>query len=72
MKRGASFLLMLVLCSAAMAKEGSEATNKSPGLQVGEKAPDFTLLDQDNQKVQMSALLKNGPVAIVFHRSAQW
>jgi len=49
----------------------SKKTNKI-GLDVGEKAPDFALQDQDNNQQSLKKLLKNGPVAVVFHRSANW
>ncbi|PWU20216.1 MAG: hypothetical protein C5B50_04520 [Verrucomicrobia bacterium] len=42
------------------------------GLQVGDHAPAFTLKDQNNQEVSLEALLKKGPVAVVFYRSAGW
>src|SRR5437868_495295 len=43
-----------------------------PGLAIGVTAPQFTLTDQFGKEVQLSALLKNGPVAVVFHRSVDW
>ena len=44
----------------------------TPGLAVGEHAPDFTLPDQHGTPVSLSALLEHGPVAVVFHRSVDW
>lgn len=42
------------------------------GLPVGAEAPDFTLSDQDGRQVTLKELLKKGPVALVFYRSADW
>jgi peroxiredoxin len=33
---------------------------------VGSKAPDFTLMDQDRKPVTLSALVQNGPVVLAF------
>lgn len=43
-----------------------------PGLKVGDRAPDFTLANGSAEKVALAALLKQGPVALVFVRSADW
>jgi peroxiredoxin len=37
---------------------------------VGSRAPDFTLLDQDRKPVTLSALLQNGPVVLAFFPAA--
>lgn len=42
------------------------------GLRVGQKAPAFTLKDQKGKERSLSEWLKNGPVALVFYRSADW
>ena len=42
------------------------------GPEVGTKAPGFTLKDQNSQEVSLEGLLRTGPVAIVFFRSASW
>lgn len=44
----------------------------APGLAVGTQAPDFTLKNAAGADVALSALLKKGPVALVFYRSADW
>ncbi len=41
-------------------------------LAVGKKAPLFTLKDQANRDASLESLLKKGPVALVFFRSADW
>jgi glutaredoxin-dependent peroxiredoxin len=35
-------------------------------IEVGSKAPDFTLMNQDRQPVTLSAALKNGPAVLAF------
>jgi len=42
--------------------------NVSEGLQVGEKAPDFKLQDQDGHEKSLEAALQDGPVLLVFLR----
>jgi cytochrome oxidase Cu insertion factor (SCO1/SenC/PrrC family) len=48
------------------------AAEAEVGLAVGKKAPDFDLHDQAGNSVKSTELRKNGPIAIVFHRSANW
>ena len=36
-------------------------------LKAGDKAPDFTLPDQDGQEVRLAELLKEGPVLLYFY-----
>ena len=38
----------------------------------GSLAPSFTLKDQNGQDQSLEAMLKNGKVAVIFHRSADW
>jgi cytochrome oxidase Cu insertion factor (SCO1/SenC/PrrC family) len=42
------------------------------GPQVGERAPDFTLSDQNGQPRQLSSLLGPKGALLVFFRSADW
>jgi hypothetical protein len=35
---------------------------------VGDKAPDFTLKNTENQDVNLCAILKNNPVVLTFYR----
>jgi cytochrome oxidase Cu insertion factor (SCO1/SenC/PrrC family) len=51
------------------AEPGSEA---EPGLQVGAKAPKFSLRDQEGKDRSLDEILKKGKVALVFYRSADW
>jgi peroxiredoxin len=38
--------------------------------QVGDEAPDFALPDQRGEEVHLSALLRRGPVVLIFYRGA--
>ena len=65
----------LAACSLLLAFNLIAAIPASPektGVAVGQKAPDFTLKDQNDRDVSLAALLKKGPVALVFFRSADW
>ena len=42
------------------------------GLEVGKQAPEFKLKDQNGKQVSLSEILKQGDLAVVFHRSADW
>ena len=48
------------------------APEEQTGLKVGEKAPKFTLKDQEGKERSLDELLKKGKVALVFYRSADW
>jgi hypothetical protein len=39
---------------------------------VGQKAPTFQLIDHNGQEQTLEALLADGPIALVFYRSASW
>jgi peroxiredoxin Q/BCP len=39
-------------------------------IKVGERAPDFTLLDTDGKPVTLSRLLADGPVILAFYPKA--
>ena len=64
--------LLSALFAAAHCINTAVAADVSPGLAVGQAAPAFSLADQSGQDVSLEALLKAGPVALVFHRSADW
>ena len=42
------------------------------GLAVGRKAPSFLLADQTGTERSLDEFLKEGKVALVFYRSADW
>jgi peroxiredoxin len=63
-------LVAVLLASSADAAEETAADNA--GLSIGQAAPAFTLVEQHGQEVSLASLLKEGPVALVFHRSVAW
>ena len=63
---------VLALALAAPPIRGDDAPPEHTGIKVGEKAPDFTLTDQAGKQRSLGEFLKNGPVALVFFRSANW
>jgi cytochrome oxidase Cu insertion factor (SCO1/SenC/PrrC family) len=56
---------------AAFAADDKQPADKT-GIAVGEKAPKFTLKDQDGKERSLDDLLKKGTLAVVFTRSAGW
>lgn len=61
------------------AQKADEGEEKSPREEppaarkkVGDKAPDFNLVDQRGERVVLADLTKEGNVAVVFYRSAVW
>lgn len=61
---------MIALPLGAFAQHNPAASDHP--LKVGAKAPSFTLKDQKGQDQSLDAMLKDGKVAVVFHRSANW
>ena len=51
---------------------GLVAAEKTPGVQIGKKAPAFKLKDQKGKQRSLEELLKKSNVALVFYRSADW
>ena len=68
----AATLVLLAAPSAFSQGKGKPASDEQPGLKVGEKAPKFTLKDQEGKERSLVDLLKKGKVALVFYRSADW
>jgi peroxiredoxin len=64
-------LLAAMLFSTGLAAD-QPAIPDEIGLRIGQLAPAFTLKDQFGKDVSLNALLTNGPVALVFFRSADW
>ena len=48
------------------------APEEQTGPKVGEKAPRFTLKDQEGKERSLDEFLGKGTVALVFYRSADW
>ena len=70
--RLAASLIAGHLLMALGAITAEPAAPEKVGLDVGQKAPAFTLKDQNDRDVALKSLLKKGPVALVFFRSADW
>jgi len=64
-------LLVAALVMAAQGVHG-QAAPQAREIAIGQRAPSFTLKDQNDEEISLEALLKKGPVAVVFIRSVQW
>ena len=67
----ACFLFLIALsCSNSKLNSGRDAElqPRNEPLKVGEMAPNFTLEDQNGQKVNLSALRGSGPTVLAFYR----
>ena len=61
-----------LLIAFGIAHAENPAPEEKTGLKIGEKAPDFKLMDQNGTERSLSEMLKDGNVALVFYRSASW
>jgi cytochrome oxidase Cu insertion factor (SCO1/SenC/PrrC family) len=52
--------------------KGKPVSEESTGLKVGERAPKFTLKDQEGRERSLDEFLGKGRIALVFYRSADW
>lgn len=59
------FLVLLIMTASSVL---AFSQDPNQGLRVGDKAPDFTLKNQQGEMVVLSELLKNGPVVITWYR----
>lgn len=76
-QHGERCLALIILLLAGLASTDCVRVSKSSSeelkprrsaVQVGEMAPDFTLEDQHNQKVTLSATWGTAPAVLVFYR----
>lgn len=63
---------VVVTLIGTVAVAADPAPEAKTGLKVGEKAPEFKLKDQTGTERSLADLLKDGNVALVFFRSADW
>jgi len=70
--RLAASLIAGHLLMALGAITAEPAAPEKVGLDVGQKAPPHTQKAQQDRDVALDSLLKKGPVALVFYRSADW
>ena len=68
----AAAALLLVAPTAWAQTKGKPAPKEQTGMEVGTKAPKFTLKDQDGKERSLDEFLSKGKVALVFYRSADW
>jgi cytochrome oxidase Cu insertion factor (SCO1/SenC/PrrC family) len=61
-----------LFAALGVARAADPAPEEKTGPKVGEKAPEFTLKDQAGKERALKEMLKDGPVALVFYRSASW
>ena len=62
--------LMVLLAASSQAVD--HALTQAREIAVGERAPSFTLKDQNDREFSLDAMTKKGPVAVVFIRSIEW
>ncbi len=75
MRVSVAILLLLGIVSVAGGQENppiQQAVPQSAGLQVGQKAPAFTLLDQFGHEQSNDTLKGSKGIVILFFRSADW
>lgn len=65
-------LALAVVLGVALGAPAADPPPEKTGIKVGETAPAFKLKDQAGTERELAALLKDGPVALVFYRSASW
>jgi peroxiredoxin len=61
--------LLTGFADAAQRLDAIDFAGRAP--QVGYRAPDFALPDQNGERVQLSSLLSRGPVVLIFYRG-EW
>ncbi len=66
----ALFAVGLALTAPTHAQAQHHPTSPNHPLKDGAKAPSFTLKDQHGNDQSLEAMLQNGKVAVIFHRSA--
>lgn len=49
-----------------------QPVSEEVGLSVGQRAPSFTLKDQNGTDISLQSLVQKGAVVLVFYRSADW
>ncbi|MDQ6653890.1 MAG: redoxin domain-containing protein [Acidobacteriota bacterium] len=60
--------LSYAACQRSSESASQELKPRTSAVQIGEMAPDFTLEDQQNQKVTLSAARGSAPGVLVFYR----
>ena len=68
----AAAVVLLAAPTAFSQGKGKPAPEEQSGLEVGAKAPKFTLKDQEDKNRSLDEFLDKRKVALVFYRSADW
>jgi peroxiredoxin len=63
---------LLIAALIATLKIVAQEAPQPEQIRVGDRAPMFTLKDQNDREFSLQTMLKKGPVALVFVRSVQW
>ena len=66
-----SLFLTFVLMVCLLPMKGWSQNPETPGLRVGEMAPDFTASTYEGHKIVLSDYYKKGPVVLIFYRG-EW
>jgi cytochrome oxidase Cu insertion factor (SCO1/SenC/PrrC family) len=66
------FAFVAILVLGGVSSLHAASPSSEIGLAIGQKAPDFTLVDQTGERRSLESLLEKGKLAIVFYRSADW
>lgn len=67
LKIAGALIILVVVLSCATPEKSNELRPRDSPVQVGETAPNFTLEDQNNQKVALSST-RGTPTVLVFYR----
>ncbi len=59
--------VLILIAMSVISTASFNSQRKSP-VAVGEEAPDFTLEDQNGQKIKLSDARGKSPVVLVFYR----
>ncbi|MBT4866303.1 MAG: redoxin domain-containing protein [Planctomycetaceae bacterium] len=65
-------MFLLAALSAVWFSGETTAQADEAKVKVGDAAPTFTLKDANGKQTSLKTLLRKKPVALVFHRSADW
>ena len=61
-----TYLTSIILTAALFSVATGQV--QSPGLKVGDKAPDFSLPNPDGKPVTLTDYTSHGPVVVIFYR----
>lgn len=64
--------LLLSVSSNPLLAQSEAKQAKEPGPAIGSSIKNFKLVDQTGKMSEWKQYLGKGPIAVVFHRSADW